>query len=179
MPNLRELRLKLRIAAAVLGLLCLVLAGLLVFMSGSAARQAETFRSLHSEVQNSRTAMVLPQTVEDRVKEAREQISHFYEDRFPSTASSIFEQLGKLANENHVLLSQAAYKTQDSDLPGIRLMTITANLGGNYEQTMKFINSLERDKMFFIVNSVNLAGQNGGNVRLNISMETYMKGGTQ
>jgi len=179
MPNLRELRFKLRIAAGVLGLLCLALAGLLVFMSTGSARQDETFRALHLQVQNSKAAMVPPQTVEERVKDAREQIAHFYEDRFPATASSIFEQLGKLATENHVRLNQAAYKTDDSDLPGLQLVTVTANLGGNYEQAMKFINALERDKMFFIVNGVSLGDQTGGNVRLNIILETYMKGGAQ
>jgi hypothetical protein len=58
-------------------------------------------------------------------------------------------------------------------------VTVTANLGGNYEEAMKFINALERNKMFFIVDAVNLGDQNGGNVRLNISLETYMKGGAQ
>ncbi|MGZ4787406.1 MAG: hypothetical protein ACXVZX_02730 [Terriglobales bacterium] len=179
MPNLRELRFKLRIAAAVLGLLCLALTGLLVFMSTGSARQDVAFRSLHSQVRNSKAAMVPPQTVEDRVKEAREQIAQFYENRFPATASSIFVQLGRLADENHVRLNQAAYKTEDSELPGIQQVTINANLGGNYEQAMKFINALERDKMFFIVNGVSLGDQNGGNVRLNINLQTYMKGGAQ
>ena len=69
MPNLRELRFKLRISAAILGLLCLALAGLLVFFASSAARQADTFQGLHSQIQNSKTAMVPPQIVEERVKE--------------------------------------------------------------------------------------------------------------
>jgi len=179
MPNLRELRFKLRIVTAVLSLLCLLLAGLLIFLSVGAERQSDAFRSLRSQVQNSRTAMVPPQTVEDRVKEAREQIARFYEDRFPATSSSIFERLGKLAAENRVHLNQANYRSEDAELTGLQQVIITASLSGDYAQAMKFINSLERDKMFFIVDGVNLGDQNAGNVRLNISLETYMKEGAR
>jgi len=181
MTNLRQLRFKLRMVTSVLAILCLALAGVLIFMYAQDSPRADLFRSLHSQVQNNRGAMVPPQTVENRVKEAREQIAKFYEDRFPATASSIFEKLGKLANENHVRLNQANYRTDDSGipLPGVQQVTITANLAGNYEQAMKFINALERDRMFFIVDGVNLGDQHAGNVRLSISLETYMRGGTQ
>jgi len=179
MPNLRELRLKLRIATAVLSLLALAMAALLIFFVTGANGQEETFQSLHQQVQNNRSAMVPPQIVEERVREAREQIGHFYEDRFPATASSIFDQLGKLANESHAHLVQASYKTDDAEIPGIQVVTINAGLTGSYVQVMKFINALERDKMFFIVEGVNLGDQQAGNVRLNIILETYMKGGAQ
>ena len=179
MPNLRELRFKLRIATAGLSLAALVLAGLLIFLITDANRQAETFQSLRQQVQNNRSAMVPPETVEERVKEAREQIAHFYEDRFPATASSIFEQLGKVANENRVRLIQASYKTDDAELPGLQVVTVNAGLTGSYVQAMKFINALERDKMFLIVDGVNLGDQQAGNVRLVITVETYMKGGAQ
>ena len=178
MRNLRELRFRLRIATAVIGGLCLIAAGLLIFLYSGTARQADAFQALHSQVQNRRSAMVPPQTVEDRVKEARGQIGKFYEDRFPTTSSAIFEQLGKLANDNKVRLNQATYETDESDVPGIEQVNISASLIGDYSQTMKFINALERDKMFFIVDTVALGDQSGGGaVRLNIRLETYMKGG--
>jgi hypothetical protein len=144
-----------------------------------AGRQEDQFHSIRSQVQNNRTAMVPPQKVDERVKEAREQIAHFYEDRFPETASSVFEQMGKVANENHVHLSQAQYKTVDSELPGLQQVLIGASLSGDYTQVMKFINALERDKMFFIVDNVSLGDQNGGTVRLNLFVETYMRGGAE
>jgi type IV pilus assembly protein PilO len=171
MANLRELRPKVRIATAVLATLCIV-----VLLYTDAGRQQQEFQVLHSQVQNSRGAMVPPQTVEDRVKEAREQIANFYEDRFPATDSSIFERMGKLANENHVHLNQASYRSKDSDMPGIEQVTITAGLSGDYAQVMKFINALERDKMFFIVDGVTLADQTAGTVHLSLGVETYMRG---
>jgi hypothetical protein len=179
MPNLRELRVKLRIITGVLGILCALAVGLLIFMYVDVGRQEQQFTSLHSQVQNSRGAMVPPATVEDRVKEAREQISHFYEDRFAASDSSIFQRMGQLAAENHVLLSQASYKTADADLPGLQQVQISAGLSGDYEQVMKFINALERDKMFFIVDGVTLGNQTAGTVHLGLSVETYMRNGEQ
>ncbi len=177
MPNLPELRRKLRIVTAVLGGLCAVAVGLLILIYMDTAGQQQQFESMRAQVQNSRGAMVPPQTVEDRVKEAREQIAHFYEDRFPATDSSIFERMGKLATENHVHLNQATYKSTDSDMPGLDQVVVSAGLSGDYAQVMKFINSLERDKMFFIVDGVSLADQTAGTVHLSISVETYMRNG--
>ena len=179
MANIRELRTRLRVLTAVLGVLCAVAVGLLIFMYADTGRQDQQFQSLRSQVQNSKGAMVPPQTVEDRVKEAREQIAHFYEDRFPDTDSSVFERMGKLANENHVRLNQATYKSTESPMPGIAQVTVTAGLSGDYAQVMKFINALERDKMFFIVDGVGLADQTGGTVHLSLAVETYMRGGEQ
>jgi len=175
--NVRELRLRIYVATAVMSVLCLAAITLLVVLVSGGHKRTDTFQSLRSQVQNRRTAMVPPQTVDDRVKEAREQIAHFYEDRFPATSSAIFEQLGKVANENKVRLNNANYRTDDTEMPGVQLVLIDAHLNGSYVQAMKFINALERDKLFFIVDSVSLGDQQAGNVVLNIRMETYMRGG--
>lgn len=178
--NLRDIRLQLRIATAIVGLLCAVAAGLLIVVHARSANAEQQFQSLHSQVQNGRGAVVPPQLVGDRVKQAREQIAQFYDSRFPTAQSLVFEELGKLANENQVHLTGASYKATDSELPGIDKVQIGANLNGNYAQAMKFINSVERDKMFFIVDSVSLGGEeNNGVVHLNIALETYMRSGTQ
>jgi type IV pilus assembly protein PilO len=176
----RDLRKTLPIATGVLAVLCVVAAGLLIFLHASATRDEEQFQGLHTQVANSRGAIVPPQVVGDRVKEAREQIGSFYEDRFPTAESAIFVELGKLASENQVHLTGANYKAQDSEMPGVQQVLIGANLNGNYEQAMKFINALERDKMFFIVDGVSLGGEDvNGAVRLNIGLETYMRSTTE
>ena len=189
MANIRDTRRKLRIAMAVLVGLNVLAAGSIAYMMvrGTGLLPAE-FQSLHQQVQSKKSVIVPPKTVGERVSEAREQIAHFNEDRFPNSSAAIFETLGKVANENHVRLNQASYKATDpktdSDrtpeteipLPGLRQVEIEANLSGNYVQVMKFINALERDKTFFIVDSVSLADQNAGNVRLLIHIETYLRG---
>jgi hypothetical protein len=42
---------------------------------------------------------------------------------------------------------------------------------------MRFINALERDKTFFIVNSVVLGDAQGGSVKLQLKLETYLRNG--
>jgi type IV pilus assembly protein PilO len=178
MANLREIRPKLRLAMAVLVGLNVLLAGSLVYMWVHSSRALpEEFKTLRQQVMNRKSSVVAPQVVEDRVKEAREQIAHFYEDRFPNSSSVIFETLGRLATENHVKLNSASYAQTDLQVPGARQVVITAALNGDYAQTMKFINALEREKMFFIVENVQLGQQdNPGQVRLNILIQTYMRG---
>jgi hypothetical protein len=48
-------------------------------------------------------------------------------------------------------------------------------LAGEYQRIVKFINALERDRTFFIIDRVNLAEQQGGNVRLELHLETYLR----
>jgi type IV pilus assembly protein PilO len=178
MARFPEIRRKLQIAFAVLVGLNMLALGALVYMMvrGTSLLPAE-FNSLHQQVLNKKPVIVPPKTVEDRIKEAREQIAHFYEDRIPSSSAAIFETLGKVANENNVRLNQASYKSEAvEEMPGLQQVSITASLNGNYAEAMKFINALEREKTFFIVNSVSLGGQQGGNVHLNISIETYLRG---
>jgi type IV pilus assembly protein PilO len=76
-----------------------------------------------------------------------------------------------------VRLSQARYEETESELPGLRHLSIRATLSGGYSQEAKFINALERDPLFFIVRSVSLVEQQGGGVRLQVTLETYLKEG--
>jgi hypothetical protein len=40
---------------------------------------------------------------------------------------------------------------------------------------MRFVNSLERDKIFFIVRQMSFAGQQGGMVNLRLQVSTWMQ----
>lgn len=180
MANLRQTRRSLQVVMAVLiGINVFLAATLVFFFVRGDNTLSQQFKSLHDQVVERKSNVVPPQTVENRVKEAREQIAHFYEDRFPNSSAAIFENLGKLATENRVRLNQASYaqvSSAEEPAPGLRQVVINANLNGDYAQAMKFINALERDKMFFTVDSVVLGGDNtGGQVRLNIRIATFMR----
>jgi type IV pilus assembly protein PilO len=177
MANLREVSRKLRIIMAILVGFNVLALGALVYMwvRGTSALPDE-FTQLHQQVVNRKGAVVGPEVVTQRVKESREQIAKFYEDRLPRNSSTIFESLGSLARENRVNLTQASYKVDQTDMPNVSQVEITADLNGDYAQTMRFINALEREKLFFIVDGVNLAEQEGGRVKLNIRIQAFMKG---
>jgi hypothetical protein len=55
-------------------------------------------------------------------------------------------------------------------------VAIEGSFSGDYLQLVRFINNLERSKMFFTVDGVDLAGEGAGPVRLQISMHSYLRG---
>ncbi len=177
MANLVQARRRLTWTMIALGILdviaVVVLASPLVI---SPAARTQEFNTVRANVLAKQRQVVPPDQVQMRVEEARKQIDAFYRDRLPSENSSISEQLGKLANDNHVKLTQAKYDPEDTEVSGLRRIKIDASLAGNYVDEVKFINALERSKMFFLVDSVTLGEQQAGVVRVALRLETYVKG---
>ena len=63
-------------------------------------------------------------------------------------------------------------------LPGPYALTelhMDASVSGDYRPIVEFINNLERDKMFFLVNGIGLSGQQTGTVNLRIRLTTYLQ----
>jgi hypothetical protein len=54
---------------------------------------------------------------------------------------------------------------------------IEAELSGDYLPLMRFVNSLERNQLFFLVDSVELGSEQAGGIRVNMRLETYLKTG--
>jgi hypothetical protein len=154
------------------------LAVLLTPLAGSGTARGQEFQDVRSQVQNRLKTVVPPKEVQQRVDEAREQIDGFYGERLPGTMSQVSERLGDMASQSKVHLLNAKYVTKESDLPGLMQVEIAADLSGDYVQEVKFINALEREKLFFIVNGVNLGERQGGQVQLSVVLETYVKTGT-
>jgi type IV pilus assembly protein PilO len=50
-----------------------------------------------------------------------------------------------------------------------------ASLNGDYRPLVLFMNSLERDKMFFLISGVTLTGQQSGMVGLRLRLTTYLR----
>ena len=55
-------------------------------------------------------------------------------------------------------------------------VSIDAGLSGDYRGLMLFINGLERDHTFFLINGITLTGQQTGLVSLRIRIVTYLRG---
>ena len=74
-------------------------------------------------------------------------------------------------------MQQANYKEEDPETSGIVPVEIEGSFSGDYLQLVRFINTLERSKMFIAVDSVDLAGESTGPVRLEITMHSYLRSG--
>jgi Tfp pilus assembly protein PilO len=176
--NLRETRRRLRWVGGILLVLNVAALGVLLTpLAGSGAARQAQFQEVRSQVQSRLKTVVPPEQVQKRVDEARQQIDGFYGERLPGAMSQITEALGDVATQSGVQLLNAKYETTQSDLPGLMQVKIDAALSGDYLQEVKFINALERQKLFFVVNGVTLGERQGGEVQLSVTLETYLKSG--
>ena len=102
-------------------------------------------------------------------------ITGFYRTRLPQHQSDVSEELGKLASRGNVTLSDVKYENFDTDIPELRAVVVDAQLSGEYSRIARFINAVERDKMFLMVDSLSLDDQKVGAVRLQLKFGTCLR----
>jgi type IV pilus assembly protein PilO len=177
MPELGETRRKLKIALGIMVAVDVLAVGILVSpLVGSAESRRQELTQLWQQLQlKTRQAEPL-RGLDKKIPLATQQIDQFYKERFPTHDSDVAEALGNLAKENGVKIQSFKYKWEDPEPVGLRRVVIEASMQGDYQPLAKFLNGLERDKIFFIVNSVGLAEQNG--LVLQMKLETYQKVGS-
>lgn len=109
-----------------------------------------------------------------KIDVAQKDQASFYQDRFPENYSTVAAELGALAVKNNVSLSRVQY-AQGKPVEGVYEIRMDASLSGDYAPIVRFLNGLERDKIFFLINSIALSGQQGGVVGLRMSLTTYLR----
>jgi type IV pilus assembly protein PilO len=178
MPDLRQTRKNLKIAVAVMvGVDLLAMVAYFSPLIGSAESHRLQMNELQSEL-NTKTKQVEPlRNLPQKVVLAHRQIGDFYKLRIPSENSQIATEFGKLATAEGITIDQAKYKVGEAGAGRLEPVEMEADLTGNYVALAKFINALERDEMFFIINSITLGGEQQGPVKLNVKLETYLKAG--
>jgi Tfp pilus assembly protein PilO len=161
------------IDAVALGVLLSPIGGATRMGHQAAARQEMS--ALWKDLQ-SRTQEIMPgRNIEQKIAETKQQISSFSSVRLPSRYSSIAERLGKVAGASGVRITATRYLTDATEDPGLQRVQIETTVTGSYTDTIRFINGLERDQMFFLIDQVSLGEAQGGMVHLNIRLETYLK----
>ncbi len=112
--------------------------------------------------------------LDQRVEKTRQQLDDFYQKRIPPNYSSIDARIVELQVASGVRLTRVQY-TQGK--PGLSLTEITmdASISGDYPSIMRFVNSIERDQMFFIIRAMALTGQQGGLVNLRLRVSTWLR----
>jgi Tfp pilus assembly protein PilO len=168
-----------RFVVALIALAAISLAAIAVLLSpiGESSRHGrQRVDGLWSELRIKDRELVPLRGIDKKVLTAKEEITDFYGARLPSSYAAIFDQLGKLAVGSGVQLASGRYHAEPADVSGLQRIDIQANISGNYVNVVKFINTVERDKMFFLVDGVSLGEQQAGAVSLQIQIETYLRG---
>jgi hypothetical protein len=178
MPDFRSSRRKLKIAIGAMLAADVVTVGILFSpLVGSADGRTLQINTLKAELTR-KTREVQPlRDIDRKIALAKDQIGAFYKDRFAAKDSDLANELGKLASENGIRIQQASYKQEEAETSGVIPVEIQGSFSGDYLQLVRFINTLERSKMFFDVDSVDLAGENTGKVRLGITIHSYLRSG--
>ncbi len=178
MPDLKDTRRKVKIALGALAVVDVL--AIAVFFSplvGSEASRRDQLNQAWKELQQKTREVEPLRGLDKKIPVARKEIADFYTQRLPSQDSAISADLGKVAAQTGVRIESVKYGMKDPETLGVRPVEIDADLSGDYLQLVRFINALERDQVFFMVDSVVLGGEQNGVVKLQLKLETYLKTG--
>jgi len=134
------------------------------------------YNELRAQLTAKRKDVLPTRGMDGKLKQASQDIGAFYGQRFPAQYSAVAGELGRLASENGVRFASIKYDDKDTPIEGLRKLNMEVTLSGDYLQEVKFINALERNKMFFLIDGVSL-GEQQGVVRLQLKLETYLRSG--
>ncbi|HZD30301.1 MAG TPA: hypothetical protein VE779_01440 [Candidatus Angelobacter sp.] len=177
MASIRETRNTLLPVVVILAAILVACVGYLMSPAGRSrqARQHD-LDALNAQLLAKRVEVLPTRGMDGKLKQASTDIDDFYQERFPAQYSAVSEDLGKLAAASGVQIAAVKYDDKDAPVEGLRKLQIDVALSGSYLQEVKFINALERGKLFFVIDGVTL-GEQQGNVRLQIKLETYLRSG--
>lgn len=174
--NVPEARTRLLVLFVILLVLDISAVALLLSPVGrSRSARGEEYMRVRQQLQAKRRESLPARDMDKKLAMARAQINQFYADRLPSRYADISAELGKLANENGIQIAGIQYVSKDAEIEGLQRVTIDAALTGDYAKEMKFINSIERNKLFFVLKSVALENEKNGAVRLQLKFETFLR----
>ncbi len=176
MANLQSSRRKLKIMIAVM-IIADVAAAAVLFspLAGSQASRRLLIDQLTLDLRVKTHGVEPLRGMDKKVDVAKQQIGQFYKDRFAQRDSDIADELGKLAQENGVHILQARYKQEDPEPSGVVPVVIEGDFSADYLHLVRFINALERSKLFYMVDSISLVGETTGPVRLDVTLHSYLK----
>lgn len=161
-----------------LGVLCLYLAAHTLFvLQALHSSNADALAAQRQTLRSSQIAALPLRGLDDKLGKSTGEADEFYGDRLPYAGSQVASELGNLAKKQNVRLSRAQYAYSPA-LSGSGSLTearLDASLSGDYRPLVEFINSLERDKMFFVINGITFTGAQTGAVNLRMRLTTYLR----
>jgi type IV pilus assembly protein PilO len=174
MPDLKKTRSRLMIVAAALVVVDIGAAAILLTpVAGSERSRQDEMNQLWLSLKTRESAPW--RGLDKKIPKAQQQIADFYRERFPDAYSSISTNLDKVSAESGVRVSGEKFAEKDPGIDGLQRVEISADVSGDYLQLVRFVNALERNRLFFIVDNLELGSEQSGIVKLQIKLETYLR----
>jgi type IV pilus assembly protein PilO len=163
---------------ALLALLDLYLVIHLVFVwQAMSANNAEALDQQHVQLIAAQLAAKPLRGLDKKLVVSTRDANVFYQKRLPYADSQVAAEIGALTHRAGVRWTHAqyAYNPTLTGNDAITEVSIDASVSGDYRPIVQFINAVERDKVFFVINGINLTGQQTGQVNLRIRLTTYLR----
>lgn len=164
--------------AAGVSALCILFAALCLELSFGylldAAEHHRTIAAKHARLQSISSEVTPLRDLRKDIGDTRNSIAGFYSERVPATYSHIVSNLGEIAIHSGVSLSRVSYVqgTPGADLSEV---SMEVSVAGDYAQLVRFVNGIERDKVFFVIRALSFTGQQGGDVTLQVRISTWLR----
>jgi hypothetical protein len=153
-----------------------LLAQMALLWHSASNHSTDAFSQQHIALRTAEIAAQPLRGLDAKLARSTDEADKFSRQRLPASDSEVAAELGVLTKKENVRLTRAQYPhapalagTAD-ELTEVR---IEATLSGDYRSLVEFINSLERDKLFFVVTGVTLTSQQSGTVSLGLRLTTY------
>ena len=189
MAALTQQRRRFTFALVAMGIICL-LAGLFLVapITASSAQRYDELRVKQEQLRNREKEIRPIRNLSQLIDKAKTDYSRFSSDRLTAFPSTVYTDIFDLAKKNNVSLGEMKYDSFDQystntslALPpeGLKLLQVQARVSGQYPNLVRFINAIERDKLFFVIRTLQLtdtrADKGEQNVQLTLTMETYLR----
>ena len=180
--DLRDVRTQLLIAVGVLLLADVGAVGLLLSPAGGSrgGRQQE-FEHLRMEKLEKTQATAPTRGMDQKIASAREEEATFNQVRLADRYSAMSDQISRIAKEAGVGVSHVSYDEhpqdkRDNGTPaGYEEIGITIQIHGSYEQDMRFINTIERQKLMLLIDGVTFGGMQGDTLTVSVHLSTFLR----
>ena len=161
--------------AGVLLLVCLYLGVRLLMTSSNTGAQGDaTLAAAQSRLATAEIQARPLRGLDAKLQASDADAARFYRDRLPYAYSDVLTQLGLLSKRTGVRLSRASY-VQSVPADGAIELRIDAAVTGEYASLARFVNGLERDQSFFLIENMILSSSQNGLVNLQMRIGTYLR----
>jgi hypothetical protein len=177
--ELRDVRTQLLVLVGVLLLLDIAAIAMLLSPAGrSRGAWTQEYERLRIAKLERMQALAPAQGMDQKIATAREQEADFNSNRLEQRYSAMSEQLSRIATEAGVSVSNVRYdeeKDRKNTPAGYNGIGITIQVHGSYDQDMRFINAVERQKILLLIDSVGFGGMQGNSLIVSVHLSTYLR----